>query len=98
MGVVSAQIAFGRNDVDDVLIGQGRVIAGIKGDARPAGAMALGAVGVEVRAGALIQGGVEIGEGGEMGEVGDGGLVEGGIEQADVWLRARSWLSGWLMG
>ena len=46
--------------------------------------MALGAVGIQVGAGAFLERGREIGEGGKLLKVGDGRLVKCRIEQAEL--------------
>ena len=54
VGVVVTQVA-NHGGIDDVLIGQRRVVASVEGGASPAWLMALGAIGVQVGAGALFE-------------------------------------------
>ena len=54
MGVVHAE-GEGGGIIGDVLVAKRSIVAGVKGDAGAAGLMALGAIGVEIGAGTLLE-------------------------------------------
>jgi hypothetical protein len=78
-----------RRIVSDVLTGQRGVVAGVEGNAGAAGLVALGAVGIQVGTSALLRGGRQIVDRGELLHAGDGSLVEGWIEQTQLVERAQ---------
>ena len=70
--------------VDEILFLERRVEARIKERARTAGAMAHGAIGVEIRADAELEGGAGVGDVDEFGIAEDFTVVERGVEQSEV--------------
>src|ERR1039458_1598920 len=82
VGVVVAQQREGRGGIDNALIFQAGVVAGIV-VANAAGTMALGAVGIQVGAGAFFEGGGGIHQGGKLRITCNDGFIDGGAEQTE---------------
>jgi hypothetical protein len=88
-GVVVAQIALGKDSIDDALAGERGVIARVEGRTGTSRAMALSAIGIQVGTGTFLERCRQVGQRRLFCVTGNGRFIDAGIEQAGAVERAK---------